>query len=413
MASVTPVTVPGDTAPNGDRVPVPALAALLLSGWFPMFGLFAIGVDFPMVAAAFPDERYGAMLAQLIGGLSGLLFAAGSWWIGGTVERLGPRTVYLAGVVGFAGFGALPAIIDSLPWILVTRCAFGLCVAAVATAGLSGISKLPPARRAKFFGWQTLSAGIGSAICFPLVGMLGEENWRYPFLLHLAALAVIPLAMTISPVAKREPVETWPIKGGNHGIPLPLLIMAAFAGLAMSAGPMFTPFYVLSLGVTDPEAGSTALVVMSIAGLLAATVFGALHVRLGSRGIFALTLLCVAAGSFGAGAARGMVGFTVGMAVMATGLAIFSPNLAAAIAQRTEKPARALASGLAALFAVQAVFPFLAQALSANFGPSSLFTALGATALLFLAVLAIATWRSAHGQRRTVAIASTRQPGDR
>lgn len=56
--------------------------ALLISSLLPMLGLFALGPALPRVAAAFSADPNAEVLAQLIGGASGVSFALSSPIIG-------------------------------------------------------------------------------------------------------------------------------------------------------------------------------------------------------------------------------------------------------------------------------------------------------------------------------------------
>jgi len=88
-------------------------------------------------------------------------------------------------------------VLDDLWAILAARAVVGTCVAGIYTSGLAGISAFPPERRGALSGWLKVTAGLGAVLSFPLVATFVTHGWRAGFLLYLAALTIIPLALTV------------------------------------------------------------------------------------------------------------------------------------------------------------------------------------------------------------------------
>lgn len=389
-----------ETTQGGDaaaQVPGPlGLLALLTSSIFPMLGLFALGPALPRVAAAFSADPNAELLAQLIGGAAGFSFALSSPIVGGMIGRWGYKPVYLVSLVAFALFGTLPYVLDSLPVILVTRLFLGVCVAGAMTAGLAGIGTLPAAERPRLYGRNAMFTSVGAVIVFPTVGALSTLGWRLPFLIHLVALLVIPLAMTLPARANPETRATIP-EGRGLGVAPVLLLLAAFIGLVMYVGPMFAPFYVRSIGVTDPRLAAIPLSAMSIGSLLVTSSYGRLHARFGAIGLFVATLVLSGAGLLSAGLSTHLAMFVVSMFAVSCGLALFAPNLNSYIAATSTNMARGIGWAMSAMFAVQVAFPFLARELSQSAGPAAVFHVFGGCALVTgLALAALAR----RGSRR-------------
>jgi len=89
------------------------------------------------------------------------------------------------------------AVLDDLWAIQAARAVVGTCIAGIYASGLAGISAFPPERRAALFGWLTVTAGLGAVLSSPLVATLVTHGWRAGFLLYLAALSIIPPALTV------------------------------------------------------------------------------------------------------------------------------------------------------------------------------------------------------------------------
>jgi len=373
------------------------LLSLLLCGFFPMIGLFAIGVDLPQIAAAFADTPHATLLAQLAIGVTGLSFALSAPLIGRLIERFGYVRVYQLSLAAFASVGVLPMLLDDLLAILVSRGVMGVAVAGSVAAGMSGIGALPEAVRARMFGRNAILVSFGSLVTFPATGALAASGWRMAFLIHLFALIVLALAVRL-PRQSITPRTTTPAAAprGRSGASPGLIAISAFVGLAMFVGPMFAPFYLASIGITDPKLVALPLGASSMAALLVTSNYARLHARFGTRTIFALILFLIGCGLTAAGASLTLPLFAASMFVASCGTAMFTPNLGSAIsAAATGSPGRGIAMAMSAMFVMQAVLPFLAQGLRALLGPRGIFIGLGGTAIL----LAIGLGLTARARR--------------
>lgn len=369
-----------DSAEKAAAPGTAALWGLLFCGVFPMIGLFALGPAMPRVAAAFSGMPNAALLAQLMGGASGFSFALSSPLIGAAIERWGYRQIYILSLIGFAVLGTLPALFDNLWAILALRLVFGVTVAGAMTAGITGLGTLPEAIRPRMYGRNGTISSVGSILTFPLVGMLATISWHAPFLIHLVALLVVPLAMMLPRTVPAHRLAR-PPQGRGIGVSARIVALCAFIGFIMYVGPMFSPFYLQTIGVTDPRLAALPLSGMSVASLVMTSLYGRLHDRLGTISVFGLILALVGLGLFAAGLAPALPLFMLAMAVTSSGLALFTPNVSAHIAATSANPARGIGWAMSAMFAVQVAFPFVAQAISRAVGPAAVFKILGGLAL--------------------------------
>ena len=368
------------------------LVALALSSLSPMLGLFVLGPALPKVAAAFAAEPDAELLTQMVGGASGVAFALSCPFMGYLIDRWGYRNVYAASLMIFAIVGTLPVALDSLFLILATRVVLGVAVAGTVTAGVVGIGSLPATVRPRMFGRSAMLGSIGSMICFPAVGAMSQYGWRWPFLIHLLALLAVPLALSLPSRADRSVAVERPSKSGM-GVSLPVLAMTAFIGLVMYVGPMFSPFYLHTIGITDPKLAALPLSCMSVGSILMSSNYGRLHGRLGSIRLFAMTWLIAGCGLLLAGVAPGLPVFMFAMFVVACGITLFTPNLNAHIAATSHNTARGIGLAMSAMFVVQLAFPFIAREISRAGGPASVFYVFGGCSLSIGVILAILGWR--------------------
>lgn len=357
------------------------LWALLLCSLYPMVGLFALGPAMPVVAAAFKSDPNAALLAQLMGGASGFAFAVSSPLIGMMIERWTYRRIYIASLIGFAVVGTLPALMDNLWWMLATRLLLGVTVAGAITAGITGLGLLPESIRPRMFGRNAVVSALGAVIAFPAVGAIATLGWRAPFLIHLLSLLVVPLALRLPIPSEDVHHDVDRARGQGIGVSLPVLALCGFVGFTMYIGPMFSPFYLRTIGVTDPALAAVPLSVMSVASLFVTSSYAFLHTRLGTVGLFGLLLGLMGIGLIGAGVAQSVVFFSIALFTVSCGMSLFTPNLNAYIVATSSSPARGIGWAMSAMFAVQVAFPFVAQGISSKVGPAAVFYDMGAVSL--------------------------------
>lgn len=361
-----------------------------------MLGLFALGPALPAVAAAFPSDPNAEVMAQLIGGASGLSFALSSPIVSGMIERWGYKRVYIGSLVAFAIIGTLPVLLNSLPMILASRVIMGMCVAGAMTAGLAGLATLPAHVRPTLYGRNAMMSSVGAIVIFPAVGAISTYGWRLPFLVHLVALAAVPMAMTLPDRPAPGKHARTAVGGRGLGVSPVLLVLAGFIGLVMYVGPMFSPFYLHSIDITDPRLAALPLSGMSAGALIMTGNYGRLHARLGAHKLFALTLVLSGLGLLIAGFAPNLPVFMAGMFCVSCGIALFAPNINSHIAATSANPARGIGWAMSAMFAVQVAFPFLARAISQAAGPAGVFIAFGICALVPGIATVMISWRSAR-----------------
>jgi MFS family permease len=360
------------------------LCALLAGGPLVVVGLFSMGIILPQIAASFAGTSDAKVLTQLIGGATGIGFALSSPYIGRLIEKFGYRRVYLLGLIVFAIAGPLPALLHNIILILVARITLGIAVTATVTAAATGISKLPALECARMLGLQALVGSSSGIVLFPIVGALARSGWRLPFLVHLVALVVLPMAARLpeqghSPVA----VERNRDGAGDKRAFLGLILVTAFAGMTMFLGGMYAPFYLNSIGVTDPILISIPYVGTSIASMLAGGVYGKVRAHFDTGRILTGALFLIGLGLLIAGYSTSLPLFTVCLITYSIGQSTFAPNvIAIAIARSKGNPAVAIGVINATLFSGPIFFPFVASFLGRLDGPKGVLLAFGACSLI-------------------------------
>src|SRR3546814_17773475 len=141
------------------------------------------------------------------------------------------------------------------------------------------------------FVFQSVAGAMLAIGCFPLVGAFAAIGWRWPFALHLVGLLVIPVALTL-PRTRSSGTKTERTAPSSRlaGLSVGFLLVAAFMGMVSILGSLFAPFFLIGIGISDPNVQAYPLMAMAAAGMAASSFYGFLHGRLGPVGMFALAI---------------------------------------------------------------------------------------------------------------------------
>lgn len=230
------------------------------------------------IAALLPEQSRATALATVLtlGGLAALLanplFGVLS---DRTRGRLGRRRPWMLGgaVAGLAGVAAL-AFADSMPAIIVTwvftQTAFNATFAAAAALLADTV---PPQRRAAASGIFTAAAFIGTLPPLILAALLPADVVLVSFVMPVAALVVVGLAMTVPDRADaRLPRSEQGIRAASFRVPFPTAFVSVWLQrlamqLAFTLATAFTLYLVIDRMSRSPvEATPIAMVATLIGG---------------------------------------------------------------------------------------------------------------------------------------------------
>lgn len=255
---------------------------------------FAISLNLVIMAPLLPGiaialERSIAELGLLITAFA-LPYALLALILGPASERLGRRTLIVAGMVIFTIGQVLAALAPQLPALMLARGLIGLGAAAFTPAAYAYIGDHTlPAQRATTISTILLAATIGSIVGLPLGGLaVSLAGWRGAFWL-LAGLGLLDLLLLLLVIKRDQPQPT----GRRYlsdltavtGAPGTWLVMvitigwsAGYNGTLNYTGALLAERYGLST-----EQIATALTGLGIGGVVGNRLGAWLNPRLGDR----------------------------------------------------------------------------------------------------------------------------------
>jgi MFS family permease len=241
--------------PHNAPPPAPIVAAVLLAvASLTVMANATIAPSLPGLRETFkatPGVTTLVGLVMTLPSLSIVLTAA----IAGTIaDKFGRRPVMLFSLVVYGLAGASGIVAQSLGQLLLGRILLGMAVGGTMTSALALIGDLFQGKaRERMISLQA-AVMSGSGVLFLLAGgALGELGWRYPFLVYLIALPLIPLVLMQITEPERAPVSA---TAAPDRLPVATLVLvggvAMITMLAFYVTPTKMPFLLLDLGISSP-----------------------------------------------------------------------------------------------------------------------------------------------------------------
>ncbi|MDB5460009.1 MAG: transporter [Caulobacteraceae bacterium] len=221
----------GRVSPSASNLPAaPARQAGLAQGlvlvsvsWLAVVAAGVLAPVLPKMARHFAGAPMLGLMIGFVATIPALAVALFSIPVGHISDRVGARRILVVGMCGYGLAGLLPLWLDSLPAIVASRFAVGICEAAVMTASTTLISLyFSGLQRDRWLAVQVASTNVMGVIVVLGGGFAGEHSWRAPFLAYSIAIVLLApvLLVTFEPerATKAAPAATaqsfksgWPL----------------------------------------------------------------------------------------------------------------------------------------------------------------------------------------------------------
>ena len=378
------------TGPSGLREA--ARIALLLSGNL-LGGLVTVPLApaLPAMARDLGRGYDGALIAQLVMAVPGILIVVGGLLAAPLVAMFGKRRILQAGFVVYTLSGLAGLVAPDIPTMFAARIVVGLASGIVGSVAVSLIADFyEGAGRARMLGFATALGTLTASAGLFIGGFLVEQvGWRGPFLLYV--LAFPPLLL----VAGVVPAEAVGRARGRAPLPFAellscwhLYLALLFCTTLVFAKTTQGPFLLAALGVTNAALQGSILSVGLLLGAAAAASVFLVRRFLEPLAILLLALAAMGLALVGCGVVPPGI---VPVAAMLLALAFFGgftvPMFKVLVLDRTPAAARTAAAGAltAMIYAGQFVNPLIIKPASASFGLQGAFLALGLVVLAAVA----------------------------
>lgn len=379
---------------------------LLLGSSLTIMGSVMVAPIIPKLTAEFGATSANAhLLIPLAIAGPALAIAVTAPLVGWLSDRVGRTRLLVLATFVYALLGALPALLDSLGQIVVSRLLFGVAEAAVMTCCTTLIADYwMGEQRLRYINGQVITISLVGALFFVLGGALGENSWRTPFYLYLMPLLLIPAMLKFLWEPPRQAMALDATPGLEHSDLRPLVVnyLLVFGGMVLTfVVPLQGPTLLVGIGVTS----STLIGASAGLGLLS-TLAGSLmwpkaRRTLGIAGCNALLLLLMSSGLLLLTTATSYEDVLLAVTLHGIGAGMLVPNAMAPVMNALSRQARGSGMGVftGAVYLGQFASPLIVGSLSAvSSGLHDVIDALALFAVAVALVWAGVGWRNRKGR---------------
>lgn len=433
-AIVEEVVLPKIAAQRADTPLVKA--TLLTASMLTVMAAAIVAPALPALQAHFVHVENVSFWARLVLTMPALFIVIGAPIAGLIVDRFGrkPLLVLSTALYGLAGSSGF--VLPSLFGILVGRALLGLAVAGVMTSVTTLIADYySGASRARVLGLQAAFMGLGGTVFTMAGGFVSDLNWRNPFLIYLAAFAILPFIIAVlheprrpnsaqaipAPLAsssecvaeaQRCVEHRAPAVAPSHRQPLsdvrlPVEVLAVIFSIMLLVQlifylvPVQLPFYLAALSGADGKQSGLAIAAMTFSFASGSLLSPRISRGFNHRGIIALSFAMTGLGYAVIGTAGSYAVILVGLAMGGLGFGFLVPHLNAWLA--TEVPTslrgRALGGLTTFVFLGQFLSPIVTQPLIERVDLGATFLIAGGVLLTIAVVLMITVGLQAARRR--------------
>jgi MFS family permease len=301
---------------------------LLLVSSLTIMSVITISPALPQMAMVFSEVENAEFLVKLILTLPALMIAIFSPITGRLIDRHGRLGILRWALVLYAISGSGGFFLNNLYHILISRAVLGISVGMSMTIVITLIADyFEGMERQKFVGLQIAFMSLGGILFIGLGGILADFGWRYPFLIYLFSLLVLPLSIMYLPV---------PIFGGKrnedkHGIRAPRIIWVLFINTMLMwiiffIIPVQIPFHLKAIGIEKNSLIGAAIAISTAFSAVSAFSYSRIKERLSFLSVFAMGYLLMAAGFIFFSISTTYILVVIAMILSGLGIGMMIPN---------------------------------------------------------------------------------------
>jgi MFS family permease len=368
---------------------LPVKIVLLLIGTLTVMSGATIAPSLPAMQDYFKAVPNSEYLVRLALTLPALFIALGAPIVGIAIDKFGRKPILLFSLALYGIAGSSGYFLTSLESILVGRAFLGISVAGIMTIATTLVGDYYSGNsRAQFLGLQSAFMGLGGVLFLSLGGFIADLNWRFPFLIYLMALILLPCAFLFLPEPHRNSLATANI--GSETTPkFPLTPVAITYGIALISQivfyliPVQLPFYLKQIANANASQSGLAIALATLFSAISSLNYRRVKANLDFTAIYGISFINIA---LGYGLIAWAVNYPVvglGLILTGLGLGLLMPNMnfyLTSIAPDNLR-GRVLSGITTAFFLGQFISPLISQPLSKSIGLGSTY---GVAALLMV-----------------------------
>lgn len=370
---------------------------LLFGSIISVISAVGIATSIPDMAVYFRNVPNSEFLVKLVLTIPSLAIALSAFFFGYLLDKWGRKPVLIIGLIVYVIAGTSGFIIDSLYVLLLSRVLLGFAVA----AAMSGITTLLidyfyGEELNRFMGYQGAFLAIGGLLTFGFSGILSDIGWKYPFLIHLFGLLILPGVIFYISEPK---VSSVPESVRNSEISdqmpykpiLGIYLLAFITMLIIFIFPVQLPFLLREkLGLSNTQIGLVLALQTPIAIIISIN-YGRIKALLSFQMMFAIIFISIGINHLIVATTTNYSVILFSMLFGGISLGLFPPTLNVWLASVISSDIRGRAiSGLTTfIFLAQFMTPIVTQPLVGSVGLAKVFGYAGIVSMLLFVVMVV------------------------
>ena len=293
-----------------------------------IMSVITISAALPGMAAHFLLVEHADLIVKLVLTIPALMIAVISPITGRLIDRHGRLRLLWFALVLYAIAGVSGYFLEGLYTILLSRAVLGISVGISMTIVITLIADyFQGMERQKFVGLQVAFMSLGGIVCISVGGVLADLGWRYPFLIYLFSLVVLPFSIFFlrEPPISNKGDETIQ-KAKAHPIIWLLFVNTTLMWIIFFLIPVQIPFYLTTIGIESGSMMGAAIAISTAFSAISSFSYSKIRGRLSFLSIFALGYLLMAAGYMSLSVADNYPLVILAMSLAGFGIGMMIPN---------------------------------------------------------------------------------------
>lgn len=301
---------------------------LLLVSSLTIMSIITISPALPQIAKVFAGVPNSQLLVKLVLTIPALMIALFAPIAGQLIDRFGRLKILWVALVIYAVAGTGGYYLNSIYSILVSRAVLGVAVGMSMTTVITLIADyFEGMERQKFVGLQIAFMSLGGILFIAFGGVLADYGWRYPFLLYLLSIIVLPLSILFL----NEPQFQKKSNDKLQSVKVPHVIWMLFMNtmimwIVFFLIPVQIPFYLKSIGVDKSSMIGMAVAASTAFSAISSFSYSNIKKRLSFLSIFSVGYLLMAIAFVCIALSHSYAMVVVAMMLSGLGMGIMIPN---------------------------------------------------------------------------------------
>ena len=290
--------------------------------------VITISPALPQMTTVFSSVENAGFIVKMVLTIPALMIAIFSPVAGRLIDRYGRLGILRIALAVYAIAGSAGFYLDNLYAILISRAVLGIAVGMSMTIVITLIADYFEGKeRMKFVGLQIAFMSLGGILFIGLGGVLADIGWRYPFLLYLFSLLVLPLTFMFL----KEPQLVKQNKQTQHNIKAPAIIWMLFFNTMLMwiiffLIPVQIPFYLKAMGLEKNSLIGAAIASSTLFSAISSLSYSRIKSRFNFLSIFSMGYLLMAAGFVCIALSHTYALVVIAMMIIGFGMGMMIPN---------------------------------------------------------------------------------------